>query len=188
MIESSDSDDDADTDDRTDDGICDADYADDDGNDYDDIVDDDYVDDDVDDDDDHDDTGDVDADACAEYDAVDADVVDGVDIIVANGRHGEVEPVADADGIRDVQGGFESAANGWLPRVATLDPVYYRSTCCFATMPKPTFLLSLKACSTPKPTARKGVKAVPFFWYCEYMDIAEWLRAPGNLSLKPRMQ
>ena len=48
MIESSDSDDDADTDDRTDDGICDAEYADDDGNDYDDIVDDEYVDDDVD--------------------------------------------------------------------------------------------------------------------------------------------
>ena len=132
MIESSDSDDDADTDDRTDDGICDADYADDDGNDYDDIVDDDYVDDDVD-DDDHDDTGDVDADACAEYDAVDADV--GVDVIVANGRHlGEVEPVADADGVRDVQRGFESAANGWLRSVAALDTVYDRTTCNFATI------------------------------------------------------
>jgi hypothetical protein len=126
VIEPSDSDDDADTDDRTDDGICDAGYADDDGNDYDDIVDGDYVDDDVD-DDDHDDTGDVDADACAEYDAVDADV--GVD------RHlGEVEPVADADGVRDVQRGFESAANGWLRSVAALDTVYDRTTCNFATI------------------------------------------------------
>ena len=126
MIESSDSDDDADNDDRTDDGICDADYADDDGNYYDVIVDDDSVDDDVD-DDDHDGTGDVDADACAEYDAVDADV--GVD------RHlGEVEPVADADGVRDVQRGFESAANGWLHRVAALDTGYDRTTCNFATI------------------------------------------------------
>ena len=60
---------------------------------------DDNVDDDA---DDHDDAGDVDADACAEYDdAVDADVVGGVDVIVANGRHGEVEPATDADGVRD---------------------------------------------------------------------------------------
>ena len=134
VIESSDSDDDADNDDRTDDGICDADYADDDGNVYDDIVDDDYVDDVVDDDDEHDDTGDVDADACAEYDAVDADAVDGVDGIVANGRRGEVEPVADASGVRDVQRGFESAANGWLHRVSALDTGYDRTTCNGATI------------------------------------------------------
>ena len=42
-----------------------------------------------------------------------ADVVDGVDDIVANGRRGELEPVADAEGVLDVQRGFESAAKGW---------------------------------------------------------------------------
>ena len=45
-----------------------------------------------------------------------ADVVDGVDDIVANGRRGELEPVADAEGVLDVQrgtNGFESAAKGW---------------------------------------------------------------------------
>ena len=41
-----------------------------------------------------------------------ADVVDGVDDIVANGRRGELEPVADAEGVR----GFESAANAWRDR------------------------------------------------------------------------
>ena len=63
-----------------------------------------------------------------------ADVVDGVDDIVANGRRGELEPVADAEGVLDVQRGFESAANGWLRRVAALDTVYDRTTCNFATI------------------------------------------------------
>ena len=42
-----------------------------------------------------------------------ANVVDGVDDIDANGRRGELEPVADAEGVLDVQRGFESAAKGW---------------------------------------------------------------------------
>ena len=50
---------------------------------------DDNVDDDA---DDHDDAGDADADACAEYDDAAS---------IANGRHGEVEPATDADGVRD---------------------------------------------------------------------------------------
>ena len=59
-----------------------------------------------------------------------ADVVDGVDDIVATGRRGELEPVADAEGVLDVQrgtNGFESAAKGWRHHVATLEIGYDRT-------------------------------------------------------------
>ena len=63
-----------------------------------------------------------------------ANVVDGVCFIVANGPHGELEPVADTEGLLDVQRGFESAANGWRHRVAALDTWYDRAACICATI------------------------------------------------------
>ena len=48
-------------------------------------------------------------------------------LFAAIDRRGELEPVADADGVLGVQRGFESAAKGWRHHVATLEIVYDRT-------------------------------------------------------------